>query len=238
MSKRTWIIFTVIVVGLLTALVISSRNANPQVDVSKVDENAIQTASKTNGNIADHVFGVANSKVILIEYGDFQCPGCGGAYPRVKTLSEAYKGQISFVFRNFPLTTIHPNARAAAGAAEAAGLNEKYWEMHNILYENQAAWENLTGDNRTNAFTGYATTIGIDKNKFLSSLDDASINQKISYDQAIAKKINVDSTPTFYLDGVKLDSSIWSDEAKFAAAINAELTKAGIAPPVFTPIAE
>jgi protein-disulfide isomerase len=237
-SKRTWIIFAVVVVGLLTALVISSRNANPQVDVSKVDENAIQVASKTNGNIADHVFGLAASKVTLIEYGDFQCPGCGGAYPRVKTLSEAYKGQISFVFRNFPLTTIHPNARAAAGAAEAAGLNGKYWEMHNILYENQAAWENLTGDDRTNAFAGYATTIGVDKTKFLASLDDTAVNQKISYDQAIAKKINVDSTPTFYLDGVKLDSSVWSDEAKFADAINAELAKAGITPPVFTPTAE
>lgn len=224
--------------GFLTALVITSRNANPQIDVSTINPNVIQKASKANGNIADHVYGQPSSKVTLVEYGDFQCPGCGGAYPRVKTLSEAYKGQISFVFRNFPLTTIHPNARAAAGAAEAAGLNGKYWEMHNILYENQTAWENLTGSDRTNAFAGYATSIGVDKNKFLASLDDPAVNQKISYDQAIAKKINVDSTPTFYLDGVQLDSSIWSDEAKFADAINAELKKANITPPVFTPTAE
>lgn len=238
MNKRAWIIFGVIVVALLTTLVISSRNANPQVDVSNIDTNAIQAASKANGNIGDHVFGNAKSKVILIEYGDYQCPGCKGAFTRVKTLSEAYKDQIAFVFRNFPLTTIHPNARAAAGAAEAAGLNGKFWEMHDSLYTNQTSWENLTGEERTAAFTGYATALGVSKDAFTASLSDNAVNQKISFDQAIAKKINVDSTPTFYLNGVMLEGTVWSSEAKFAEAINAELKKAGITPPEFTPSAE
>lgn len=238
MNKRAWIIFGVIVVGLLATLVISSRNANPQVDVSNIDTNAIQAPSKTNGNIGDNVFGNAKSKVVLIEYGDYQCPGCKGAFTRVKTLSEAYKDQIAFVFRNFPLTTIHPNARAAAGAAEAAGLNGKFWEMHDSLYTNQTSWENLTGEERTTAFTGYATALGVGKDAFTASLTDNAVNQKISFDQAIAKKLNVDSTPTFYLNGVKLEGTVWSSEAKLAEAINAELKKAGITPPEFTPSAE
>jgi protein-disulfide isomerase len=233
-NKRNWIIFSVIVVGLMVTLVITSRNANPQVDVSTIDANAIQAPSKVNGNIGDHVLGKADSKVILIEYGDYQCPGCGGAFPRVKTLSEAYKGQIAFVFRNFPLTTIHANARAAAGAAEAAGLNGKFWEMHDSLYSSQTSWENLTGDDRTNAFTGYATALGVSKDAFTVSLGDDAVNKKISFDQALAKKINVDSTPTFYLNGVKLDGAVWSDEAKFADAINAELKKINVTPPDFT----
>jgi protein-disulfide isomerase len=236
-NKRAWIIFSVIVVALITALVVTSRNANPQVDVSQIDTNAVQTASPTNGNIGDHVFGNAKSKVVLIEYGDYQCPGCKGVSSRVKTLSEAYKDQIAFVFRHFPLTTIHPNARAASGAAIAAGLNGKFWEMHDTLYEKQTSWQTLAGEERTAAFTDYATALGISKDAFTSSLGDNAINQKISFDQAIAKKINVDSTPTFYLNGVKLEGSVWSSEAKFAEAINAELKKAGTTPPEFTPSA-
>jgi protein-disulfide isomerase len=115
MSKKAWIVFVVIVVVLLGGLVyLSSRN---KIDVSNVDVTTIQPASAASGNIADHVFGNSDSKVKLVEYGDFQCPGCGSVYPTLKTLSEKYQGQIAFIFRNFPLTTIHPNARAAAAAA-------------------------------------------------------------------------------------------------------------------------
>jgi protein-disulfide isomerase len=237
-NKRAWIIFSVVVIGLLGALVIASRSANPQIDTAHIDANTIQAPSKANGNIGDHVFGNASSKVILIEYGDYQCPGCGGAYPRLKTISEAYKAQLAFVFRNFPLTTIHPNARAAAGAAEAAGLSGKFWEMHNSLYQNQNSWQSLSGDDRTNTFSGYATALGITQSTFTTNLADDAINRKISFDQAIAKKIGVDSTPTFYLNGVKLEGTVWSNEAKFAEAINTELKKIGVTPPTFTAATE
>lgn len=234
MSKKTWIIFVVVVIGLLTALVISSRNASPQIDVSSINENSIQPALKVNGNIADHVFGKADSKVLLVEYGDFQCPGCGSAYPRIKAITESYQDQLGFVFRNFPLTSIHPNAMAAAAAAEAAGLQGKYWEMHDSIYQNQSEWENLAGTDRTNMFVSYAKTLGLDEAKFKTDIASDSINQKISFDEAIAQKINVDATPTFYLNGVKLTSDVWGDDAKLKSAIDNELTKAGITPPSTT----
>lgn len=237
MSKKTWIIFAVIVVGLLTALVISSRNSNPDVDVSNIDSNSVLAASAASGNIADQVFGNKESKVILVEYGDFQCPACGSAHPGIKTLTEQYKGQIAFVFRNFPLSTIHPNARASSAAAESAGLQGKYWEMHNYLYENQNAWSDLEGNARTDAFVSYAKSLGLDTARFTTDLASTGVNQKISFDQALGKKLGVDSTPTFYLNGTKVESDIISDVQngtgeKLRTLIDEQLTKAGIALPV------
>jgi protein-disulfide isomerase len=230
-SKKAWIIFAVVTVGILALLVITSRNSNPQVDVSNVDTNAIQAASAASGNIADHVFGLASSKVLLIEYGDFQCPGCGNAHPRIKAIADTYKDKVAFVFRNFPLTTIHPNARAAAGVVEAAGLQGKYWDMHNKVFESQSAWENLSGSERTDMFVSYAKELGLDTAKFTADLTSSSVSSKIAFDQALAKKLNVNSTPTFYLAGTQLTSDIWGDDAKLTAAIDAELKKVGVTPP-------
>ena len=204
MNKVTWIIFGAVIVLVFGGLVVYSHVSNPSINVSSVDANSIIPASTQNGQIADHVFGNANSKVVLIEYGDFQCPSCGGAHPQLKAATEAYKDKVAFIFRNFPLTTIHPNARAASAASEAAGLQGKYWEMHNQLYEGQAAWENLTGDQRTELFVGYAGNLGLDKAKFKTALASTAVNSKISFDQALGKKIGVNATPSFYLSGKKL----------------------------------
>jgi protein-disulfide isomerase len=167
----------------------------------------------------------------LIEYGDFECPGCLSAHPRIKAITEQYKDELAFVFRNFPLTSIHPNARAAAAAAEAGGLQGKYWEMHNSVFEQQAAWKNQTGTDRTAAFSRIAESVGLDVTTFESDLGSTAIDQKIRFDQALAKKTDVQSTPTFFLGGVKLESDVWGDDAALKAAIDEELTKAGIALP-------
>ena len=229
MNKKGWIIFGVIVVLLLAGLVlVSSKN---KVSVSDIDVNAIQTASEKSGNIADHVFGKADSKVVLIEYGDFQCPTCGAVHPIVQPLTEKYKDQIAFVFRNFPLTTIHPNARAAAAAAEAAGLQGKYWEMHNVIYDNQDSWSSSTADERTNFFVSYAKEIGIDTDKFKTDLDNADVNKKISFDQAIGKRINIQGTPTVYLNGQQLELTTVNNTTNLENALKAEMKKQNIALP-------
>jgi len=235
-SKKTWIIFTVIVIGLLTALVISSRSANPDTDFSNVDTNSVLAASAASGTIADQVFGNKDSKVVLIEYGDFQCPACASAHPGLKTLAEQYKGQLAFVYRNFPLSANHPNARASSAVAEAAGLQGKYWEMHDYLYENQSAWSDLQGNIRTDTFTRYAEILGLDTAKFTTDLASESISQKISFDQALGKKTGVNSTPTFYLNGVEVESGIIKDlqsgsGAQLRALIDEQLKKAGISLP-------
>lgn len=206
MNKAAWIIFGSMIVLIIGALVVYSRLNNPAIDVGSINPNGIVAASSQSGDIADHVFGNTDSKVILIEYGDFQCPSCGGAHPQIKAVTEEYKDRIAFIFRNFPLTSIHPNAKAAAGAVEAAGLQGKYWEMHNLVFESQQDWSSLTGAERNSAFVGYAESLGLDKDRFLSDLAAEQVNKKISFDLALGKKVGVEATPTFYLNGNKVST--------------------------------
>jgi protein-disulfide isomerase len=206
-NRIGWIIFSAIIVLGLGALIVYSRLSNPSADVASVDSNSIIAASDQNGQIGDHTLGKTDSKVVLIEYGDFQCPSCGGAHPQIKEIMEEYGDRVLFIFRNFPLTSIHPNARAAAGAVEAAGLQGKYWEMHNLVFERQSDWSNLSGTERTARFTAYAEELGLDKDKFVTDLSDEAINVKISFDQALGRKADVNATPSFYLNGEKLDTA-------------------------------
>lgn len=220
MSKKAWIIFIAICVVVLGGLVyLSGLN---RVDVSGIDTNAILNASQKSGNIADHVFGKKDSKVTMIEYGDFQCPGCEAAYPTMKAISEKYEGQIAFVFRNFPLTDKHPNAKAAAAAAEAAGLQNKYWEMHNKLYDEQSNWENLDINQRTSAFAGYAQALGLNVDTFKTDLTSDAVNQKITFDQALGRKANVDATPTILLNGKPVNQYVKDGKIIDSTANNAQ----------------
>lgn len=223
MDKVKWIIFAALSLSILGLLVAFSSGSKLNID--NIDINAIQTANDKDGNIADHVYGKTDSKVTFINYGDFQCPACGSNHPRIKTIVEQYKDKIRFVFRNFPLTSIHSNAKAAAAAAEAAGLQGKYWEMHDKIYENQSDWSSLSESQRVDFFTGYAKNLGLDTAKFSSDIASKNISDKISYDLALGQKAKVEGTPTFYLDGTKLDPSVWGDDAKLKDAIEKELSK-------------
>lgn len=232
MSKKAWIIFAAVCIVILGSLVALSNSK--KVDVGTVDANTIQTASDASGNIADHVFGKQNGKVILTEYGDFQCPGCGGMHPKVKALTEKYENQVTFVFRNFPLTQIHPNALVAAAAAESAGLQGKYWEMHNKLFETQDQWKNANVKERIGVFEAYAKTLGLNTETFKTDVARAEVTKKINYDIAIGKKINVSSTPTFILNGKELSNETWGNPEKFEAAIVDQLKANNIALPEAT----
>lgn len=211
MNRIGWIIFGAVVVLILGGLVVYSRISNPGIDVSNVDTNAVQAAGSDNGNIADRTFGKTDSKVVLIEYGDFQCPSCAGAHPTIKSILEEYQDKILFVFRNFPITSIHPNAKAAAAAAEAAGLQDKYWEMHDLIFESQNSWKDLSSSERTDKFKSYAEQLGLDVDRFTTDLSSADINKKLAYDMALAKKVGVSATPTFILNGSQLDQETSSD---------------------------
>jgi protein-disulfide isomerase len=226
MNKIGWIIFGVVVVGLLAGLVIWTRVTNPAIDVSNVNNNSILAAAPESGNIADHVTGKTDSKVLFVEYGDYQCPSCGGAYPNLNTLLEEYGDRIAFVFRNFPLTSIHPNAKAASAAAESAGLQGKYWEMHDILYENQDSWSSLDTTKRTDQFVTYANQLGLDSAKFKTDLSNPDVNKKISFDMTVGKQNSVTATPTFFLNGTKLDESTSSGIVQGdLTAVKAQLDK-------------
>lgn len=214
MTNKAWIIFTIICISLIGGLIYIS-NSN-KVDVSSVDANKIQQPSKDNGKIGDHTYGNMKSKVILVEYGDFQCPGCGDSYPILKQVTAKYKNQLGFIFRNFPLPTLHPNALAAATTAEATNLQGKFWQMHDKLYENQNSWNQLKGENRTNYFVTLATSVGADGDKVLALLNGnsdnaARVGKKIDFDIALGKKQGVSGTPTLYLNGKEISKEYFKD---------------------------
>lgn len=237
MSTKTWIIFGVICVALLGGLIAVSRSQKPSVDTSGIDANSVIAASASNGNIADHIEGSATSQVRLIEYGDFQCTSCGGAHPGIKKIVEDYGDKIGFVFRNFPLTSIHPNALAAATAVEAAGLQGKYWEMHNLLFENQEAWSSLSTDQRTTKFVEYAAQIGVaNTEKYKTALSSEDIGKKISFDQKLGRDLGVSGTPAFFLNGEKVNDTIsgsivQGDAGPLRELINTKLKEKGIEAP-------
>jgi len=218
-SRKSWIIFVVAVVGLLVSLVVWSKNNSTTIDVGGINLYEEQLASPENGNIADHVFGKADSKVVLIEYGDYQCPGCASINPAIEKMIEEYKDKIKFIFRNFPLTSSHPNAKAAAGVAEAAGLQGNFWEMHTKLYANQSAWSNASGQERTDVFSGYANSLNLELSKFLSDLSSSEVSQKISFDQTLGKESGVDATPTFFINGSVVDGSVLQDAQQAEGAL-------------------
>src|SRR6185503_18417956 len=133
MDKVKWIVFAVIVVAIFGGIIFINKSNEKTYtgDASKII---------TEG-IGDHIRGTDAQKVTLIEYGDFQCSGCGKMYPAVHDITDKYKDKVTFIFRNLPLTSLHPNALAAATAAEAAGKQGKFFEMHDMLYQAQASWE-------------------------------------------------------------------------------------------------
>ena len=153
---------------------------------------------KPTVNEKDHVDGPADAAIELVEYGDYQCPHCGAAYPVIKKIQETFGKQIRFVYRNFPLTEIHPAAMPAAIAAEAAGLQGKYWEMHDVIFENQ---QHLT----TEGIFKLAQQIGLDPEQFKMDIQREDLQAHVEYDFESGVRSGVNGTPSFFINGQKFD---------------------------------
>jgi protein-disulfide isomerase len=163
---------------------------------------------------SDHIQGPKDAPLTLIEYGDFQCPYCGMAYPVVKQVQGRMGESMYFVFRHFPLTEVHPFAEGAAEAAEAAGEQGKFWEMHDTLYENQntLAPEDLVG---------YAQQLRLDVPRFITELKTHAHAKRIREDFLSGVRSGVNGTPTFFINGVRHDGA--SDFETLLAAVRARL---------------
>jgi protein-disulfide isomerase len=145
----------------------------------------------------DHVQGSATAAVTLVEYGDYQCPYCGAAHPLVKQLQQQFAGDLRFVFRNFPLTQAHPLAQMAAELAEAAGFQDKFWPMHDWIYENQEQWS----DGGAEELLGGIAAVGLDAAALEHALKQPQIAQRIKADFNSGVRSGVNGTPSFFING-------------------------------------
>jgi protein-disulfide isomerase len=144
----------------------------------------------------DHIQGKFFAAIELVEYGDYQCPHCGRAYPIIKKLQETFSTKLKFIFRNFPLAKIHPEATIATVATEAAARQEKFWEMHDIIFENQQ-------DLNREALVKYAERLRLDIEQFNYDLDDEVLYEKVDSDFETGIRSGVNATPTFFINGEK-----------------------------------
>ena len=159
----------------------------------------------------DHIQWSIDAAVALVEYGDYECPYCGQAYPVVKAIQEQLGDRLCFAFRNFPLANSHPHAEHAAEAAEAAGAQGKFWEMHDMLYENQEA---LDDEN----LAQYAEALGLDARRLISDILSGAHMARVREDFQSGARGGVNGTPSFFINGVRHDG-VLSFEVLVAALV-------------------
>lgn len=194
MDKRFWGIIAGIAIIFIGIVVINNRQAD---------------APQGNAQATSHYKGENARDITLVEYGDYQCPTCYSYHPVVEQVVEKYNADIRFQFRHFPLQQIHQNAFAASRAAEAAGKQNKFWEMHDLLYVNQdpngqQGW--ATSRDPLNAFFAtYAQQIGINVDQFKTDYVSDPVNDAVNADIAAGNALNVTGTPSFFLNGKKIE---------------------------------
>ena len=160
---------------------------------------------------SDHAAGQDDAPVTLVEYGDYECPYCGMAAPIVRRAQRALDTQLRFVFRHFPLGEIHTHARLAAQAAEAAGVQGRFWEMHETLFEHQDALD-------AEDLVGYAKSLGLDAKNFARDLEAGTFEKRVRDDFRSGVRSGVNGTPTFFINGERYNGS-WANEESFIRAL-------------------
>ena len=205
------ILFVVVFIARALMAPDGSQTNTSSSELSQQDKDALKTGA---------TIGDPNSKVVVTEFGDYQCPACAAWHTFVKdTMLPKYQGKILFVFKNFPLP-IHKNAKASAYAVEAAGLQGKFWEMHNIVYENQSEWENESNPN--GKFEEYANRVGLNIDQWKKDRESSKIKDLVEKDTKLGEKLNLPGTPSFLVNGVLVQTK---SEADLTQAIDQALAQ-------------
>lgn len=208
----------VALLGVATFFVIDGNNKATNFD--DYDFGSIIAASDDNGNIGDHVKGNPDAPVLVFEYADYQCPGCASINPKVNKAIEESDGKLAVVYRSF-LLSYHKNGTAAASAAEAAGL-QGYWKAYaDKLFAEQSEWQGASGSERSALFEKYFADVSKgkgDMDKFKKDVASEEVSKKISFDMGIGRRVDVPSTPAFYVDGQHI---AWSEAGEIE--INGEM---------------
>ncbi|PID45995.1 MAG: disulfide bond formation protein DsbA [Proteobacteria bacterium] len=163
---------------------------------------------------SDHSKGNPNAPVTIVEYSDFQCPACKAQYDSIKEIWSQVKSSVRLVYRHFPLTNIHPHSMTAAHYAEAAARQGKFWEMHDLLFENYNQW--VGAKDVKPLFDGYVKQLGLDAEQFAKDVDSSEVRAKIASDLQSARRAHVAVTPSLYLNGELVTDVRTADKLKEA----------------------
>lgn len=226
-----------IIIGLVLVTAIIGgwwfyNNSKTKPAVTKANTNAANSTpvpgqqippNAPAGSSPANTLGPATAAVTIEEFADYQCPTCATVHTKMKEINSLYNGRVKFIYRSFPLTQIHKNAYEAAVAAEAAGMQSKYWAMQDQLYSNQQTWSN-SGEARK-IFEGYAAKIGLDAAKFQTDMAGFAAKARVDADLGRGRALNISGTPTLYINGNKL-SNEQTDVNAMRQIIDAELQKA------------
>ncbi len=209
-SKRfwSWLAFALIIGLIIWGLIAAQQKADREGRAVLLPTEIVAT-----DHIRGGVVGTTTTPITLVEYGDFQCPACRTYHPIVEqVIASTSLETLRFVFRHFPLTTIHANAIPAARASEAASSQGKFWEMYNLLYDKQPDWE--TSSDAKTIFIRYAKDLGLNEKKFLEDYDSKAVMDTINNDYKGGIKAGINSTPTFFVNGAKINNPQSYDEFK------------------------
>jgi protein-disulfide isomerase len=226
-SSLPFVIIGVVLVAVIAAVVLMSRpsasNSTPAQTASP-GQAPTQRQPPQPGASNPYTRGNASSRVTLEEFSDFQCPACGGLEPGLRRVMKDYDDRVRFVFRNYPLT-MHKYAFLAARAAESAGLQGKFWEMHDLIYDNQKEWSEAM-EPRVQ-FDSYATRLGLDVQRFKADMERPDLADRIKTDMLRGNSLNVKGTPTVYLNGRELVPGRLVTEEDLRRELEAALSEAG-----------
>ena len=220
------IIVVVLVIVVMTVLYLRSSTNLPAPAPTPTPAASNPTSPSTTPAVAatgatpPHSHGPADALVTLEEFGDFECPPCGLLHPVLQTMEKEFGGRIRIIFREYPLVPTHVHSLAAARSAEAAGLQGKFWEMHDLLYDNQKVWHEAF-DARP-IFDSYATKIGLNMEKFKADLTSDTVTQRIFEDGKRAHALGVTGTPTVFMNGREIPFESLAPD-KLRALIQAQL---------------
>lgn len=212
MDKQFLLVFGVIVAALIGVFAFTREKTDAP-------------GNNSNGNssqVGSHTVGAGKGGVTLTEYGDFECPACKSYYPIVQEIKKTYGDQIKFEFRHFPLVQIHRNAMLGSRAAEAAGKQGKFFEMHDLLYENQDTWSRASSPN--SVLENFAKQLGLNVEQYKTDFASEATLDSINADVKSGQDLGANSTPTFLINGKKLDKNPQSLE-DFKKLIDEELAK-------------
>ena len=205
----------------------NTRNANagPRAAANAANLPAGPRRGEQPGAPNPHVRGGTSAPVTLEEFGDFQCPPCGRLHASLKKIEHDYGDRLKVIFRNYPLQSMHKNAFSAARAAEAAGLQGKFFEMHDLLYEHQTEW--AESPEPRPVYTDYANRIGLNVEKFIADMGRQDVADRVQADFYRGSSLGVGGTPTVFLNGRELKADDTLDDQKLRAQIDAALAAAG-----------